>query len=261
MQKTIDDITVKAQGDYEIICILDGYRPILKEHPNLVVIHHKESQGMRASVNSAARIANGEFLLKSDAHCMFAEGFDEILKEDCEEDWVVIPRRYSLDAEKWAISENGRMVDYEYFIYPRKFNPIALHGFRWDERTGQQKDVLLDDTLTFQGSCWMMKKKHFERHGFLTIEGYHGLPQQEAEEIGLTTWMSGGRVAVNKKTWYAHFHKSGNRGYFMSLQQARECYAFSYQHWVHEHKEGFIRLINQFWPLPNWPKDWEKKLY
>ena len=45
-----------------------------------------------ASVPTAA-IATGDFLMKCDAHCMFQEGYDEILKADCPDDGVLVPRR------------------------------------------------------------------------------------------------------------------------------------------------------------------------
>jgi len=263
MPQTVNDIFKKAKEDFEIIVILDGVWPAAfpVDRPNLVYVHRGESQGMRAAINSGASICHGEYLLKCDAHVMFDEGFDVKLKSDCEDNCVVIPRRYRLDAENWAILENGKPPeDYQYWIYPRKYNPMSLHGYRWDERTLARKDVLIDDTLTFQGSCWFMRAEHFRRHGFLAIDGYEGLPQQEAEEIGLTTWLNGGRVVVNKKTWYAHLHKP-KRGYAIPKEKAERCYEFSYNHWVHGHKDGFVELIEKFWPIPNWPENWAERIY
>jgi hypothetical protein len=99
LPQTVDDIFAKAAGDIEVIAVLDGYwpDPILRDRPNLVLIHRGQAQGMRPAINSAARIAKGDFFMKCDAHCMFAKGFDETLKADCDGDWVVVPRRYSLD--------------------------------------------------------------------------------------------------------------------------------------------------------------------
>ena len=52
-------------------------------------------------INAAARIASGKYIFKTDAHCMFAKGFDEVLQADMEDNWVVMPRFYVLDAEHW----------------------------------------------------------------------------------------------------------------------------------------------------------------
>ena len=268
LQHTIDDILAKAAGEIEVIVVLDGYwpNPQLRDDSRVIVLHRGQAMGMRAAVNAGAAIAKGKYLMKCDAHCMFAPGFDRVLAADCDDNWVVIPRRFRLDAQNWAIeqpSEREPTIDYQYIMYPGKFRPPSLHGFRWDDRTKARKDVLIDDVLSFQGSCWFMPKAHFDRRHFLTIEGYNGLPQQEAEEIGLTTWLSGGRVVVNKNTWYAHLHKGGkqDRGYSVDLKASRECYAFSFHHWVVENKEGFVKLIGKFWPIPGWPDNWKEKLY
>ena len=37
-------------------------------------------------------MATGKYIYKSDAHCRFSKGFDEILQEDMQEDWIVMPR-------------------------------------------------------------------------------------------------------------------------------------------------------------------------
>jgi glycosyltransferase involved in cell wall biosynthesis len=264
LEATVKDILLKAAGDIEILVVLDGYEPPERiDDPRVRYIKNEKSVGMRAAINLAAAAAKGEYLMKIDAHCIVAAGFDKVLTEDCEDDMVMIPRRYRLDEDNWGIDYMVPPVDYEHFIYPPKFKPASLHGYRWLQRGAERKEVSIDDTLSFQGSCWFMKKSHFERHGFLQIEGYNGLPQQEAEEIGLTTWLSGGRVVVNKKTWYAHLFKGKKhgRGYHLSLQATRDCYAHSYNHWVHENKDGFIKLIERFWPLPGWRSNWKEKLW
>ena len=103
LPQTVNDLLTKASGDVEVIAVLDGYwpDPPLPDNPNLILIHRGYPRGMRNAINSAASIASGKYLMKVDGHCMFAEGFDEVLKADMEDNWVVISRRYSLDAEKW----------------------------------------------------------------------------------------------------------------------------------------------------------------
>jgi glycosyltransferase involved in cell wall biosynthesis len=264
---TVKDLLAKAEGDIEILINIDEKRPDeIVEDPRVTYFYPGTPIGMRAGVNFLASKAKGEFLMKIDAHCIVDQGFDTKLTNDCDDNWVVIPRRYRLDPKTWTVkqtTETEPQIDYEHLIYPRMYNPVSLHGFRWDERTKTRKDILIDDNMTFQGSLWFMKKTWFEKNGFEQVDGYQGLPQQEAEEIGITTWTRGGRVVVNKKTWYAHLHKGGEfgRGYPLSQRQFRDCYAYSYNHWVIENKEGFIKLIEKFWPIPGWNPDWKEKLY
>ena len=110
LQKTIDDLLAKAEGEIEVIVILDGYwpDPILRDDPGVVILHQgtvHDSLGMRGSINAGVDIARGEYIMKIDEHCIVDEGFDTKLKADCEDNWVVIPRRYRLDAENWKIAE------------------------------------------------------------------------------------------------------------------------------------------------------------
>jgi hypothetical protein len=147
-------------------------------------------------------------------------------------------------------------------MYPLKFDPPAFHGFKWDEKTLAKWDVMLDDVMEIQGSMWCMSKAWFRHCGFMQIEGYQGWGQ-EGEELVMTTWRNGGRVVVNKQTWYAHLHKGNAYGrmYFLDRNESRKSYEYSYNYWVHENKEFFTNFIDKFWPLPGWPDDWKSKLY
>lgn len=266
---TVNDIFAKASGDIEIIVSLDGYWPddwkqLQDKHgAKLRPIHKGTPEGMRAGINDAAAIATGEYLMKSDGHCMFAEGFDEVLKADCEDDWVVVPRRYRLDAENWKIQEDGKIpIDYHYLSWPyEKPEEIGMHGNKWDRRSRERADILIDDEMSSQGSCWFTKKTHFERLGGLPHEGY-GQFVQEFQQIGNKTWLSGGRVVVNKKTWYAHLHKGKamGRGYFIDKRGMIKGTHWSADYWINNRwpdaKYGIEWLVEKFNP-PGWPDDWQ----
>jgi glycosyltransferase involved in cell wall biosynthesis len=263
--RTIADVLAKAEGPIEILVSLDNdhgwAQEPLPQTRNVVYLQHAQPLGMRAGLAQLARAAQGEWLFKLDAHCIVCPGFDTQLVQSGRDNQITIPRRFKLDEKTWQPKSD--FIDYEHFIWPRKFRPISLHGFRWDERTTSRAGIDLDDTLSFQGSAWFMAASHFERHQFFTDPGYEGLPQQEAEELGLTTWTSGGRVVVDKRIWYAHWFKGKENGigYYISKPQARRCYEYSYRHWVLEQREAFQGLIADFWPLPGWPDDWQARLY
>ena len=259
LNRTVKDVLEKATGAVEVIVVLDGYDTDRIE--GVTYIHNPESIGMRASIVKAVAQAKGDFLMKLDAHCIVDKGFDVKLAESCQDNMVVIPRRYKLDADNWRPAKE--YIDYEHFIYPLKFGPVSLHGFKSKVRPIERQGIMIDDRLTFQGSCWFMKYSHFEKHKFLQDPGYQGLPHQEAEEIGLTTWLNGGRVVTNKNTWYAHLFKGEKhgRGYRVDNYTARQCYAYSYNKWVNENKEGFIKLIEKFEPIEGWSEHWRQKLW
>jgi hypothetical protein len=52
---------------------------------------------MRPMENAAAALATGEFLMKLDAHCIMAPGWDEALKAHCEPGDLLVPTRHSID--------------------------------------------------------------------------------------------------------------------------------------------------------------------
>lgn len=274
LAKVIDDLYTKSAGEIEVIAVLDGYWPDdpIQDYPNLKLIHFSVPKGMRAAINAAASIASGEYLMKTDAHCMFCEGWDEILQSECDHDWVVIPRRYSLDAENWSIDDNGKPPrDYHYLCYPdpHKEHDQGMHGVEWWERGRERSDPVydIDDNMSCQGSCWFMPKRYFWNHlGGLSEVGY-GTFTQEFQEIGNKVWLGGGRVVVNKKAWYAHLHKGKRYGrmYPQNRKEIVDGHNWSAHYWMMNRWEKRIHnlewLIEKFSPVPTWGENWEQKFY
>ena len=259
LQKTIDDILEKAQDEVQVIVALDGYWPkkFNWTDSRITIIHRGTStknKGMRDCINAGMSIARGEYVMKLDEHCMLDKGFDAKLKADCKDDWVVVPRRYRLDADNWKVIEDGRPpIDYM-FIEDRGG---YLHGTEW--KRPERENILIDDLMTFQGSCWFLKKKYWDSTiGLLEDENY-GPFANEAQEVSNKVWLSGGSVKVNKKTWYAHWHrKSGwnftkeERDFFnASIAKGR---AYSHDFWINnrwdKRKHDYQWLIDKFSPLP-----------
>ena len=199
-----------------------------------------------------------------DAHCMMAPGFDEQLVKDHQPNWVQVPRRNRLDAENWCIqtqSDSRPPIDYEYTMWPLKFTPPSLHGFKWDARTLERWDTPIDDTMHIQGSCWFMTKDWFNKCNFMDLK-YQGWGQ-EGEEIVLQTYFKGGNVKTNKNTWYAHLHKGKKHGrmYHLKISETRASSAYAYDYWVIKNRDFYTKFIERFWPLIGWPKDWRNLLW
>ena len=233
---TIKDLLEKATQDIEVIAILDGYWPPKEEmvdDPRVLYIHCSKAKGMRAGINAGADIARGKYLMKIDGHCIVDKGFDEKLKADCKPDWVVIPRRYALDAEKWQIEErtdNKYPIDYQFLTYPEAsdegYGGKEFSGRLWREKNSdpESKGKLIDDCMSFQGSCWFMEKEYFKFLELMDEESY-GTFWKEAQEISFKAFLSGGAVKRNKKTWYAHLHKGNKygRGYSLADTTPDKC--------------------------------------
>lgn len=268
LKKTIEDVLKNATGEIEIYAVTDGYEETDKVIDPRVIYLQLESSPhnqKRHGVNKAISLCKGEYVMALDAHCMVAPGFDEQLIKDHQPNWVQIPRRNRLDAENWCLQDqkDGRPpIDYEYIMWEPVSRHAGFHGYKWDARTRERWDIKLDDTMTIQGSCWFMTKEWFNKMGFMQIEGYTGWGQ-EGEEVALTTWKNGGRVVTNKNTWYAHLHKGKKYGrmYHLVKSETLLSYAYAYNLWVNENKEFFIKYIEKFWPVPNWPNNWKEIIY
>lgn len=275
LQKTIDDLVTKARGEVEVIVVLDGYWPNPKlDIKKPVQLLYQPHRGMREAINAGMALASGEWVMKVDEHTMWDEGYDLKLIEDCEDDWVVVPRRYRLEPESWTLIEDGRPpIDYMFIDYPfyKPFDGTqGLHGAEWKQP--EKNSLLIDDLMTFQGSAYFMSKKQWEWLGELDTSLY-GPFTHEAQEISNKTWLGGGRCVVNKKTWYAHLHKGKKygTGYGFTTKQWEEFKAnMEYGRkacldiWLNnkwaERKYDFKWLIDKFWPVPHWPDNWEERI-
>lgn len=270
LHQTVRDVLGQARGDVECIVALDGYwtRPD-QEHlptdPRLHLLHRGDAVGMRDNINAAAAIATGKYLMKLDAHCKLAEGYDLALASACDSDSIVVPRRYALDPERWAFDESNPKypIDYHYLSYPFE-NPddphCGLHGTAWGRRREERKARTIDEEMSSQGSCWFMTKDHFDRRIGTMDTKLYGPFVSEFQELGLKTWLGGGIVRVHKGTWYAHLYKGRKhgRGYALGPNQFGQADAVV-NHWMSDAWPGATRslrwLVERFWPVPGWPED------
>lgn len=264
--QTVADLLAHG-GDIEILAVLDGYwpDPPLPDDKRLVVLHRGRALGMRAGINAAAAIARGEWMMKTDAHCAFGVGYDEILQADCADNWIVIPRRYSLDAENWTIADK-EPVDSMYYFWPWAHpDELGLHGRPWNERARARKHIPIDEDMTFQGSCWFMHRRHWDRLGGMSEVGYETF-MGEPQELGLKTQLGpwAGAIMRNKSTWFAHLHKGKTYGrmYSFTKSERDRGNAYSFDFWWNnrwaERVHDLEWLIERFWPLPGWPDNWRE---
>lgn len=284
LQKTVDDLLNKAEGEVEVIVVYDGRwaDPILRDDPRVVQIHHGEihnNYGMRDSINLGVRVSNGQYLLIIDEQCGVDQGYDVKLAADCEDSWVVIPRRYRLEPNSWKLTtdvegDKRPPIDYMYVEYPyvKPFDKTqGLHGAEWKQRYFDRKNIEIDDTPTMQGSCYFMKRSHWDKVVGELDSTYYGPFTMEAQEIGLKTWLSGGRVVVNKKTWYSHWHKgSAGKGYGFSNAQYRKhqegmekgrLYAIEYWLQTKDFKYDWNWFVTEKFPdMPGWSPDWKQRV-
>ena len=271
--QTINSVLKNAGCEVEVIVNIDENWPVpLSKDKRVTYIHPSAPVGLRRAINGCVALAKGKYIMKIDDHCMVGKDFGKILIENHKEDnWVQIPRRYALDAENWKIEErkdNKYPIDYMYIDFPRKgkAHDDGMHGVPWRQKREERKNVEVDDVPTFQGSCYFMAKDFFNNflHG-LHEEGY-GQFSQEAQEIGFKTWLGGGAVKVNKKTWYAHLHKGNRYGRMYKMPSGTaEASNWSADYWLNNKWEGRVHdfewfIDTKFPNMPTWPKDWKEQI-
>lgn len=270
LQPTIASILSAAEGDIEVIAILDGYwpDPVIDDDPRVILVHHTEAIGQRQGINEGARIATGKYILKTDGHSMFDQGFDVKLKADCEFDWTVLPRMYNLDIEKWEPKLRKR-TDFMWIRSPLDKKKPLRHNY-WDgtckkefpeaykvykKAPFRQGDIC--DVMTGQGACFFMHRDRFWQLG--GMDEKHGSWGQMGVELALKAWLSGGRQVVNKKTWFAHYFRGGGGPGFPypikggDQQKARD---YSIDLWSNNlwplQVHSLRWLADKFAPLPGW---------
>ena len=289
LRRTIESIQESATGEYEIIVGFDGdplydtFQWAEIDNWKIKAINFPDVVGIKTNITAMASMATGKYIYKSDAHCRFGKNFIEILKADMEEDWIVMPR-FKIIKDDWSIQmRDGKEEIYDYFYLccpftdPKGFRFKA--GGHWrertDERNPENKELspnlhhlekaypdtfkpLIDDTPQMHGSGWFMTRdRYFALGGFPNIDP-HG-HAQEPIWLGLKNQLEGGKLMVNKKTWYAHLHQQGNkRGYHMDRAQENISYALAAKKFMGDSR--MFAWLKKNLPMPTWPEDWRSRL-
>jgi len=265
---TIEDLVRNSRAETEVIAILEGYWPDrMVEHERVHYVHNGQPRGMRGAINQGVALAKGRYLMKCDAHCAFSEGFDATLMDVMKDNWVKVPRRYSLQVETWDTDprKQKKHIDAMFLCYPddpNDFGGPSLKGKMWSARNNDPgRDAFeIDDLMSAQGSCWFMGRDYFRWLDLMDEESY-GHFSNEFQEIGLKVWLSGGEVKRDKRCWYAHLHKGRKygRGWPLGKSTLDQGAQFTNRwmdgrNWRKQDRD--IRwMVNHFWPVPTWPEE------
>lgn len=245
LNKTVESLLQNAEGEIEIICVMDGYWQVPIDDPRVKIIHLGKNRGMRGAINAGVAISKGEFIMRTDEHCIFGKGYDVILTKDCQLNWIMTARRYFLNPVKWEIMDIPP-VDYEKLVIQEG---IKFAGQRWNSRGRERKDIMIDETTAMQGSMWCMSRKWWDEViKELQTEGY-GPHYGDSHEMVFKTWQAGGKLMINKNTWYAHKHRSfprtHNDGSKENPANKESGWAYSISIW----KDYYLNVVKPQWKI------------
>lgn len=136
LNRTIQDIFDHAEGDTEVIAVIDGEERLEPEHtfrggpepewrariaaqedvtvmrqgPKMLarVIRLEQPIGQRAATNLACQMSEARYIMKVDAHCSFDRGFDVKLLAGMQDDWTCVPIMRNLHAFDWVCPNGHR---------------------------------------------------------------------------------------------------------------------------------------------------------
>jgi len=300
LARTIQDILENKEAKTEIIVGLDGQWsiPPIPQHPDVSVIFVPEAIGQRAITKTCAKLARGKYIIKADSHCSFDKGFDRKMLEAFKisgDNVVMVPimknlhvydykcykcgaKIYQDKVPKCPVCPDGGKMRKKMVWQPRRGTHSTAYRFdstphfqyhqEYTTRPEYKKaleETGLTETQSLQGSFFMCTK---ERYQTLNVDdeamgswGHQGLM------VACKFWLSGGRVLVNHKTWYAHcFRTKGDVFGFPYPQSGREVQKTKERIWnqiVSQKMEHQIYpvswLIRRFSP-PDWTEEKIKKL-
>ena len=297
LYRTIEDILANIEADSEVIAVLDGKLadPPIPQHERVNIIYLPESIGQRAATNMACKLSKAKYVMKLDAHCSFDKGFDRKMIEAFKitgDNVTMAPIMRNL----WAFSWKCRHCGFKKYQGPtpqtcencgrgdrfrRKMmwvgkekpqsksycfdaTPHFQYFNEYTKRPEYAKDLQdsgLTETMSLQGSCWMLTRDKY-RELNICDENF-GSWGSQGIEVATKTWLSGGRVLVNHKTWYAHMFRTqgGDFGfpYPISSVDQKKAKDFARDLFFNNKWDKQIHplswLIEKFWPVKGWTNE------
>lgn len=283
LAKTIEDALRHSEADTEILVGLDGAwaDPVIDDHPRVTIVHTSESIGQRAMTNRLASLSKAKYVMKVDAHCSFDQGFDRKMIEAMNEagdDVTMVPVMKNLHAFDWVCedghrryqspsgpcTECGKPTTRDVIWYAKK-SPNStsycfdktLHFQYFNNYKAKQEGDLVE-TMSLQGSCFMLtRSKYWELDICDENAGNWG---HQGSEVAIKTWLSGGRVICNRRTWYAHLFRTQGGDFSFpwpakerEIEKTRQYFRdiFLEDRWP-KAKHKLEWLVNKFSPVPGW---------
>lgn len=299
---------IEADTEIIVVLDGEWAKPEIPQHERVNLIYVPQSIGQRAATNLACRLSKAKYVMKLDAHCSFDKGFDRKMLEAFKvtgDNVTMVPTMRNLWAYDWKCLTCGKKwyqgptpTKCQETNFKNTGKPCAGTKFtrkmmwigkekpqsnsycfdkephfqyfnEYTKRPEYKKDLEvsgLTETMSLQGSCFMMtRKKYWELD--ICSENF-GSWGNQGIEVAVKTWLSGGKVLVNHKTWYSHmFRTQGgdfgfpypNPGKEVSRTKEKVKDIFFNNKWDKQNRP-LSWLVEKFWPVKGWTDEDLEKL-
>jgi glycosyltransferase involved in cell wall biosynthesis len=289
MARTVQDALDNIEADTEIIAVIDGEAdgPPVPWDDRVKVIRLHEAVGQRAATNVGVKLSRAKYVMKVDAHCSFDKGFDRKMLDAFKEvgdNVTMVPTMRNLWAFDWKCFHCG-WKKYQgptpekcedcgkddkirrKMLWKGKERPQSnsycfdsaphFQYFREYNKRPEGKGEITE-SMSLQGSAFMAtREKYWE---LKLSEEELGNWGNQGIEVACKTWLSGGRVLVNKRTWYAHmFRTQGGDFSFPWQNKGRDVSRTKKAVWEQltsgkwdKQVRPMSWLVERFWPVPGW---------
>lgn len=304
LAKTIEDILSNIEADTEIIVVLDGAwaDPVIQDDDRVILIYLPKSIGQRAATNLACKLSKAKYIMKVDAHCSFEKGFDRKMLEAFKEtgdNVIMVPTMRNLWAFDWKCYKCGwkkyqgptptachdcgetkkirRKMIWKGKERPQSNSycfdsePHFQYFNEYTKRPEYKKDLeknSITESMSIQGSLFMVtREKYWELN---LCDEYMGSWGSQGIEVACKFWLSGGRVLINHKTWYAHMFRTQGGDFSFpypqkesKIQEAKKKAKdlFFNNKWSQDKAAHSLSwLVEKFWPVKGWSDEDLEKL-
>ncbi|HET7099033.1 MAG TPA: glycosyltransferase [Patescibacteria group bacterium] len=290
--KTIENLLENIEGNTEIIAVLDGAwaEPRIPDNDRVSLIYNSESIGQRAATNQACKLSHAKYVMKVDAHCSFDKGFDVKMIAEMHDDWTMVPLMKNLHAFDWVCESGHRRyqgpsgpclarlpdgqecgkVTTRDILWHAKDSPKSVSycfdatpHFQYfgDYAKRPEGKGEITETMSLQGSCFMLTREKYWELG--VCDENFGSWGSQGIEVAVKTWLSGGKVMVNKKTWYSHMFRTqgGDFGfpYQISGRDQEKAKSTAHDLFFNDNWPKQVRplswLVERFWPVKGWTEE------
>lgn len=177
IDKTVKDILDHSESDIIVSPIQD------------------KGRGQRAITRETVERSKAKYIIKTDAHCSFSQGFDTTLLDLMDDKTILAPLLMPLDPISWAVNGKKQMAQ---FIFDR-------------ELVMQHQDGEAGETMCLQGSFFMVSRENYLNWD---LDG-DDMPSWGGQgvELGIKAFLNDGRCMTTDKAYYGHVFRMEDKDF------------------------------------------------